>query len=407
LEAVEVATGAAWQHKMQFTLDCHGHLALSSATCSTARVATTNLVLRQVWWVLLLLAAGVGEVMAGKLLLFDALSGRFTTIKLRGKAAGCVACGSSATISKATIASYDHAAFHGGQSANDGPPVALDIVPVGERLSAVQLRQKLDQAAIAVAGHQHQQQAASSSNTACGVLPANGADDALGGAEASATGYATDAGAAEIEQHMKPLLLDVRPAEQFAIMSIPGAVNVPFLQLEQKLPHILQLCGSTGQQAPAASSPDAHTSAAATGGEEQHRDGTRSSRPAVYVLCRRGNHSQLAVQRLREAGVVQAVDVIGGYEAWAAEARPWHACLVDRSNVGAARTDLWQQRPGKILVWACSLLGYRVHGVWTYQLDTRDPEKHPPCGYVATSNMLADVSAEGLVYLQCTLCMVQ
>lgn len=34
-------------------------------------------------------------------------------------------------------------------------------------------------------------------------------------------------------------------------------------------------------------------------------------------MCRRGNHSQLTVQRLRELGV-PAVDVVGGYEAWAA-----------------------------------------------------------------------------------------
>lgn len=38
----------------------------------------------------------------------------------------------------------------------------------------------------------------------------------------------------------------------------------------------------------------------------------------IIVMCRRGNHSQLAVERLRLAGVCGAVDVVGGYEAWAA-----------------------------------------------------------------------------------------
>jgi adenylyltransferase/sulfurtransferase len=270
----------------------------------------------------------VGQVLAGKLLLFDALSVRFTTIKLRGKAAGCVACGDRATISRATIASYDYAAFTGGQSAHDGPPPALNILPVAGRLSAVQLRQKLDQAATALAGQQQQQQqqqqaTSGSSEAECGRPSANVADAVSVSAEDAAVSHAPDAaGAAGAEQLVKPLLLDVRPAEQFAIMSIPGAVNVPFLQLDQKLPDILRLCSSSGQQPTVASSLGTATSTAAIGGEEQSGDVTRVSHPAVYVLCRRGNHSQLAVQRLREAGVVQAVDVIGGYEAWAAQVDP-------------------------------------------------------------------------------------
>ena len=41
---------------------------------------------------------------------------------------------------------------------------------------------------------------------------------------------------------------------------------------------------------------------------------------AVCVVCRRGNDSQHAVRLLREHGVVDAVDVIGGLEAWAHQA---------------------------------------------------------------------------------------
>ena len=40
--------------------------------------------------------------------------------------------------------------------------------------------------------------------------------------------------------------------------------------------------------------------------------------PPIVVICRRGNNSQRAVVRLRELGVA-AVDVIGGYQAWATE----------------------------------------------------------------------------------------
>jgi adenylyltransferase/sulfurtransferase len=44
--------------------------------------------------------------------------------------------------------------------------------------------------------------------------------------------------------------------------------------------------------------------------------------PPLYVVCRRGNDSQRAVAALRAAGVVHAVDVVGGMEAWAAEVDP-------------------------------------------------------------------------------------
>eukprot|EP00775_Hariotina_reticulata_P010323 gene10323-10480_t len=263
-------------------------------------------------------ATGVGEVLAGKLLLFDALSGRFTSIKLRGKAAGCVACGGSAIISKATIASYDYAAFTGGQSAHDGPPPPLNIMPAGGRLSPLQLRQKLNQASAASAGQQRQLPATSGCSSACDALQADSVD-----AEAAAVHHVLAAGSAGTERLVKPLLLDVRPVEQFAIMSVPGAVNVPFLQLEQMLPEILEMCSWSGQQpSTKADSSDRGMSTAAGSGGGQGSDMSRGGHRAVYVMCRRGNHSQLAVQRLREAGVGQAVDVIGGYEAWAAQVDP-------------------------------------------------------------------------------------
>lgn len=41
----------------------------------------------------------------------------------------------------------------------------------------------------------------------------------------------------------------------------------------------------------------------------------------VAVICRRGNDSQVAVLQLRQLDVA-AVDVVGGYEAWAAEVDP-------------------------------------------------------------------------------------
>ena len=42
----------------------------------------------------------------------------------------------------------------------------------------------------------------------------------------------------------------------------------------------------------------------------------------IYVVCRRGNDSQRAVSRLREMGLTNAIDVVGGMEAWAKHIDP-------------------------------------------------------------------------------------
>ena len=48
---------------------------------------------------------------------------------------------------------------------------------------------------------------------------------------------------------------------------------------------------------------------------------------AVYVVCRRGNNSQLAVERMRSLlprteWPVVIQDIVGGLEAWAAQVDP-------------------------------------------------------------------------------------
>jgi adenylyltransferase/sulfurtransferase len=230
---------------------------------------------------------GVGQPLAGKLLLYDALAARFTTIKLRGKAPGCAACGDSG-MSREGVAMYDYAAFTGGQTANDGPPVPLAVLPAEQRVTAVQAAQLLH--------------------------------------EASAGQTSENSDHQQLQKQHKqsadaPLLLDVRPPEQFAVMSLPGAVNVPYLQFEQRLPEVLQLCGASS---PAANKQPAVAAATGAGdateaGVSNGATNSSSSARRVLVMCRRGNHSQLAVEKLQHAGVAAAVDVVGGYEAWAAE----------------------------------------------------------------------------------------
>ncbi|KAJ2320645.1 hypothetical protein IWW51_004586 [Coemansia sp. RSA 2702] len=85
------------------------------------------------------------------------------------------------------------------------------------------------------------------------------------------------------------LLLDVRDETQFAICSLPGARNIPLAQFDARRDEL--------QRALAA------------------LDGA-----PVYAVCRRGNLSQLAVQRIRgELGYAACFDVARGLNGWQAE----------------------------------------------------------------------------------------
>lgn len=54
-----------------------------------------------------------------------------------------MSCGPGATITAATIAHYDYAAFTGQATADDGPPEPLQLLPASQRLSAPVLAQRL------------------------------------------------------------------------------------------------------------------------------------------------------------------------------------------------------------------------------------------------------------------------
>jgi len=305
--------------------------------------------------------SGVGRPLSRQLLLFDALAGRFTTVKLRARAPGCFACGgggegaeeegeearaadgaaagdggasagdgisssssgdmksaaaaqpgisgggggsskrSRGRMQPADVAAFDYTAFT-GQSANDGPPPPLRVLPPEQRLSAPEFRRRLEDAGL--------------------LQPLPGGGSSTGGAS------------------WQPLLLDVRPQAQFEVMSLPGAVNLPLDTpewfRERVVPRVLEMCGvvaapaAAPPAAPAAAPPAAAYGSAAAGevattspgeqgsGGQQQQQGARP----VYVLCRRGNNSQLAVRELLAAGLTDVFDLIGGVEAWATEVDP-------------------------------------------------------------------------------------
>ncbi|TQD84702.1 hypothetical protein C1H46_029725 [Malus baccata] len=96
------------------------------------------------------------------------------------------------------------------------------------------------------------------------------------------------------------VLVDVRPEHHFKIVSLPNSLNIPLPRLEARLPEI--------------------TSALK---EKEDQRGTDSgSGGQVYVICRRGNDSQRAVQYLQKMGFTSAKDIIGGLEGWAHEVDP-------------------------------------------------------------------------------------
>ncbi|KAI3437915.1 hypothetical protein D9Q98_000360 [Chlorella vulgaris] len=196
------------------------------------------------------LLSGIGDPMSRRLLVVDCAAGRFHSVKLRAKSASCVSCGTSPAITAASLPSYDYAAFTGQAAANDAAPKPLQLIAREDRITPAELQQRI------------------ASQPDCVVL-------------------------------------DVRPAEQFNICHLPGALHAPFKHFDRHLDEVKGRLAS----AAAAAGP-------ATSGSSQ------DDPPPLYVVCRRGNDSQRAVARLRELGIVHGVDVVGGMEGWAAEVDP-------------------------------------------------------------------------------------
>lgn len=80
-------------------------------------------------------------------------------------------------------------------------------------------------------------------------------------------------------------LLDVRPREQFSICSLPGSINIPLSELRDKQAQQLTNC-----------------------------------KLPIYVICRYGNDSQVAVEFIRKSwngkSKLEILDVVGGLQQW-------------------------------------------------------------------------------------------
>jgi adenylyltransferase and sulfurtransferase len=93
-------------------------------------------------------------------------------------------------------------------------------------------------------------------------------------------------------QASKPfVLLDVRPKAQYDMCSLPGSTSIPLSVLRAE-PSAVDIV------------------------RREVSSSTSLDELPVVVLCRRGNQSQEGVRLLRNAGFENAVDVIGGLQAW-------------------------------------------------------------------------------------------
>ncbi|KAM0018569.1 putative transferase [Helianthus debilis subsp. tardiflorus] len=96
------------------------------------------------------------------------------------------------------------------------------------------------------------------------------------------------------------VLIDVRPSHHYKITSLPESINIPLANLESRLAEVSSELKSV-----------------------QESNGTLNDSDAgLYVVCRRGNDSQRAVQLLHKLGFTSAKDIVGGLESWAREVDP-------------------------------------------------------------------------------------
>lgn len=194
------------------------------------------------------------------LLLFSAItSSPFRSIRLRSRRSTCAACSTQASITPESLTS---GSLDYAQFCGMLNPI--DVLKPEDRISATQYAQWVRQ--------QQQQKAA----------VAEQRDDKNSARE--------------------HILVDVREPTQFALCSLPGSVNIPISELVS--PQGLPVADGKG---------DGEGYAGLTGLDEESD---------VVVVCRFGNDSQLAVQRLRKMGVGKGrkvMDIKGGLRAWREE----------------------------------------------------------------------------------------
>ncbi len=84
-----------------------------------------------------------------------------------------------------------------------------------------------------------------------------------------------------LAQTPKPLVIDVRDAEELTEGFIPGSIHIPYLEMEHYAPMLL---------------PD--------------------KQAQIVTYCATGRRSGMAAETLRQLGYVNAKNLLGGFAAW-------------------------------------------------------------------------------------------
>ena len=238
---------------------------------------------------------------------------------------GCIACGEAPTITADSLPSYDYAAFT-GQAPTDAAPAPLQLIPREQRITPGELQQRCD------ASWLRQRAMGGAGGRVEPGLSTRAADERVQRVALLLVGAARSHPPARCRLPRRlaaqpgALLLDVRPAEQFNVCHLPGALHAPYKRFDACLPEIRRRLAAAGSEQPAAGNEaqanggEPANGAAQTNGAAQASGS--SAPPPLYVVCRRGNDSQRAVAALRAAGISHAVDVVGGMEGWAREVDP-------------------------------------------------------------------------------------
>ncbi|XP_065025439.1 adenylyltransferase and sulfurtransferase MOCS3-2-like isoform X2 [Musa acuminata AAA Group] len=151
-------------------------------------------------------ASAVGEPLSGRMLLFDALSSRTRTVKIRGRSPACLICGENAAFTREKFQSFDYENFTQSPM-SDKSSEKLNLIPESSRITA-----------------------------------------------------------------------------------IPKSMNIPLSNLEDKLSTIDSALKQAAQDSGKCAS--------------------------LFVVCRRGNDSQRAVDYLSKNGFPSAKDIVGGLQSW-------------------------------------------------------------------------------------------
>lgn len=319
--------------------------------------------------------SGLGDANGGRLLTFDATADpkrAFRCVALRERDENCVACGEkSAGVPGAprgeAIASYDYDAFVGRGSAcerrsatrskNCGKqklPAALDDAAAAAARNVARYRG--DGGAPFATDEKRETSVQSRGEGVRTTPPVDSFDDGFltkypyGFSSREVSTFAPlDAAAkpplharAEADGRVTPssllaatralgdaaVVLDVRPKHLSDAARLRGALAIPLRELDGRLGEVWRAVDRARAAATAAEAETARRLRVEAMAPRSVTASPLKPDARVFVMCSKGNQSQLAAAYLRAAGVPVAGDVLGGYEKWREDVDPSFPKLV-------------------------------------------------------------------------------